>query len=114
MPKGSFYYAVPSKQALALAVVDEHWVGQRDQWVNILTDPAPIVERLNRLFVLTAEMQRSPGAWRSGPTSSTWSTRWAVCPDALLTNIRLYGNEVVPQVRELLASQASKTVSAVG
>ena len=34
--------------------------------------------------------------------------------DALLTNIRLYGNEVVPQVRELLASQASKTVSAVG
>jgi hypothetical protein len=34
--------------------------------------------------------------------------------DALLTNIRLYGNEVVLHVRELLASQASKTVSAVG
>jgi TetR/AcrR family transcriptional repressor of nem operon len=55
VPKGSFYYVVPSKQALALAVVDEHWVWQRDQWVNILTDPAPIVERLSRLFVLTAE-----------------------------------------------------------
>jgi hypothetical protein len=34
--------------------------------------------------------------------------------DALLTNIRLYGNEVAPPVRELLASQASKTVSAAG
>jgi hypothetical protein len=34
--------------------------------------------------------------------------------DALLTNIRLYGNEVVLHVRELLASQASKTVSAAG
>lgn len=33
---------------------------------------------------------------------------------ALLTNIRLYGNEVAPPVRELLAGQASKTVSAVG
>lgn len=62
LPKGSFCYFVPSKQALALAVVDEHWVWQRDLGVNILTDPAPIVERLCRLFVLIAEMQRSPGA----------------------------------------------------
>jgi TetR/AcrR family transcriptional repressor of nem operon len=62
VPKGSFHYFVPSKQALALAVVDEHWVWQRDHGVNILTDPAPIVERLRRPFVLTAEMPRSPGA----------------------------------------------------
>jgi TetR/AcrR family transcriptional repressor of nem operon len=57
VPKGSFYYFFPSKQSLALAVVDEHWVWQRGQWVDILTAEAPIVERLKRLFIATAEMQ---------------------------------------------------------
>jgi len=57
VPKGSFYYFFPSKQSLALAVVDEHWVWQRGQWVDILTADAPIVERLRRLFIATAEMQ---------------------------------------------------------
>jgi TetR/AcrR family transcriptional repressor of nem operon len=32
-------------------------VWQRGQWVDILTAEAPIVERLRRLFVATAEMQ---------------------------------------------------------
>jgi TetR/AcrR family transcriptional repressor of nem operon len=57
VPKGSFYYFFPSKQSLALAVIDAHWVWQRDQWEGILTAPAPIVERLRRLFIATAEMQ---------------------------------------------------------
>jgi TetR/AcrR family transcriptional repressor of nem operon len=57
VPKGSFYYFFPSKQALALAVVDEHWVWQRGQWMGILTTPEPIVDRLRALFVATAEMQ---------------------------------------------------------
>ena len=57
VPKGSFYYFFPSKQALALDVVDRHWEWQRGEWLGILTAPAPIVQRLRDLFVATAEMQ---------------------------------------------------------
>ncbi|MGO4592263.1 TetR/AcrR family transcriptional regulator [Leifsonia sp. 2TAF2] len=57
VPKGSFYYFFPSKQALALEVVDRHWEWQRGEWLGILTAPAPIVQRLRDLFVATAEMQ---------------------------------------------------------
>jgi TetR/AcrR family transcriptional repressor of nem operon len=57
VPKGSFYYFFPSKQALALEVVDRHWEWQRGEWLGILTSPAPIVQRLRDLFVATAEMQ---------------------------------------------------------
>src|SRR4051794_23144063 len=57
VPKGSFYYFFPSKQALALEVVDRHWDWQRGEWLGILTAPTPIVDRLQALFVATAEMQ---------------------------------------------------------
>ncbi len=55
--KGSFYYFFPSKQALALEVVNEHWSWQRGEWTRILTAPGAAVERLRHLFVATAEMQ---------------------------------------------------------
>ena len=32
--KGSFYYFFPSKEALALAVTDEHWAWQRADWAR--------------------------------------------------------------------------------
>jgi len=57
VPKGSFYYFFPSKQALALEVIDQHWDWQRGEWTRILTAQAPIVDRLRELFVATAEMQ---------------------------------------------------------
>jgi TetR/AcrR family transcriptional repressor of nem operon len=57
VPKGSFYYFFPSKQALALEVVNEHWEWQRGVWTRILNADEPIVERLRALFVATAEMQ---------------------------------------------------------
>ncbi len=57
VPKGSFYYFFPSKQALALEVVNQHWEWQRGVWTGILTTKDPIVERLRGLFVATAEMQ---------------------------------------------------------
>jgi TetR/AcrR family transcriptional repressor of nem operon len=59
VPKGSFYYFFSSKQELALAVVDEHWVWQRGEWSRILTAPDALVERLRRLFIATAEIQSS-------------------------------------------------------
>ncbi|MDR6971574.1 TetR/AcrR family transcriptional regulator [Leifsonia shinshuensis] len=57
VPKGSFYYFFPSKQALALEVVDRHWEWQRGEWMRILTSVAPVVDRLRDLFVATAQMQ---------------------------------------------------------
>lgn len=58
VPKGSFYYFFPSKQALALAVVNAHWERQRAEWLRILTAPDSLAGRLQALFVSTAEVQR--------------------------------------------------------
>lgn len=58
VPKGSFYYFFPSKQALALAVIDKHWENQRAEWLRVLAAPGPVTERLRELFVLTTEVQR--------------------------------------------------------
>ena len=58
VPKGSFYYFFPSKQALALAVVNQHWENQRAEWLRILTAPDSLPERLRALFVSTEEVQQ--------------------------------------------------------
>ncbi|WP_019069666.1 TetR/AcrR family transcriptional regulator [Streptomyces hokutonensis] len=50
VPKGSFYYFYESKEALALAVVDEHWAEQRREWARVLGGDAAPLERLRRLF----------------------------------------------------------------
>jgi TetR/AcrR family transcriptional repressor of nem operon len=55
--KGSFYYFFESKQALALAVIEEHWIWQRGEWVRVLDSPEPLLDRLQKLFRLTAEIQ---------------------------------------------------------
>ncbi|MFF1568878.1 TetR/AcrR family transcriptional regulator [Streptomyces sp. NPDC058293] len=50
VPKGSFYYFFESKEALALAVLDEHWEAQRGDWVRALQDDVKPLSRLRRLF----------------------------------------------------------------
>ncbi|MGW6504814.1 TetR/AcrR family transcriptional regulator [Nonomuraea angiospora] len=50
VPKGSFYYFFDSKESLALAVIDEHWAGQRRAWAAALGGQAPPLLRLRRLF----------------------------------------------------------------
>ncbi|MFF2469474.1 TetR/AcrR family transcriptional regulator [Streptomyces mirabilis] len=50
VPKGSFYYFFESKEALALAVLDEHWEAQRSAWSRVLQDDAEPLSRLRRLF----------------------------------------------------------------
>lgn len=57
--KGSFYYFFPSKEALALAVVDAHWVWQRGEWSAILAGPGTALGRLRGIFDATAQMQTS-------------------------------------------------------
>lgn len=58
VPKGSFYHFFPSKQDLALEVVNEHWVRQRASWLGILTAPDTIMDRLRKLFIATADVQK--------------------------------------------------------
>ncbi|MGW1916386.1 TetR/AcrR family transcriptional regulator [Streptomyces sp. NPDC002076] len=50
VPKGSFYYFFESKEALALAVLDEHWQAQRNDWARALHNDAEPLSRLRRLF----------------------------------------------------------------
>jgi TetR/AcrR family transcriptional repressor of nem operon len=59
VPKGSFYYFFESKEALALAVIDEHWADQELTWTHILTSEAEPLHRLRRLFAATEAGQRA-------------------------------------------------------
>jgi TetR/AcrR family transcriptional repressor of nem operon len=59
VPKGSFYYFFGSKEALALAVIDEHWAAQRRDWARILRSDAEPLQRLRQLFEETEAGQRA-------------------------------------------------------
>ena len=59
VPKGSFYYFFESKEALALAVIDEHWDVQRQAWERILGDGAAPLAQLRSLFEATEAEQHA-------------------------------------------------------
>ncbi|MFF7070908.1 TetR/AcrR family transcriptional regulator [Streptomyces pseudovenezuelae] len=59
VPKGSFYYFFESKEALALAVVVEHWAAQRRDWDSALGTDADPLRRLRALFEQTEAGQRA-------------------------------------------------------
>ncbi|MFC7908859.1 TetR/AcrR family transcriptional regulator [Streptomyces nigra] len=59
VPKGSFYYFFESKEALALAVIDEQWAAERRDWEGILRGDAAPLERLRQLFEATENRQRN-------------------------------------------------------
>ncbi|WBB66527.1 TetR/AcrR family transcriptional regulator [Micromonospora sp. WMMD812] len=59
VPKGSFYYFFESKEALALAVIDEHWASQQRDWIRILRSDAEPLQRLRQLFEETEAGQRA-------------------------------------------------------
>ncbi|MEU9449854.1 TetR/AcrR family transcriptional regulator [Streptomyces sp. NPDC048277] len=59
VPKGSFYYFFESKEALALAVVDEHWAAQKRDWTRALGGDAEPLRRLRRLCEETETGQRA-------------------------------------------------------
>ncbi len=59
VPKGSFYYFFDSKEALALAVIDEHWAAQKQAWTRILGSDAEPLQRLRTLFEETEATQRA-------------------------------------------------------
>ncbi|MGW4638358.1 TetR/AcrR family transcriptional regulator [Sphaerisporangium sp. NPDC004334] len=59
VPKGSFYYFFESKEALALAVIGEHWSRQRRDWSAVLDGDGEPLDRLRRLFEITEAAQRA-------------------------------------------------------
>lgn len=59
VPKGSFYYFYESKESLALAVIDEQWAAERQDWQHILTSDDEPLLRLRQLFEATESRQRS-------------------------------------------------------
>ena len=59
VPKGSFYYFFESKQALALAVIDEHWAAQRRDWDRVLHGDAGPLQRLRQLLAETEASLRA-------------------------------------------------------
>lgn len=59
VPKGSFYYFFESKEALALAVIDERWAAERRDWERVLQTEAEPLERLRLLFEATEARQRA-------------------------------------------------------
>ncbi|WP_331772801.1 TetR/AcrR family transcriptional regulator (plasmid) [Embleya sp. NBC_00888] len=59
VPKGSFYHFFASKEALALTVLDEHWVGRRREWTRVLRGDADPLQRLRQLFEETEASQRA-------------------------------------------------------
>jgi TetR/AcrR family transcriptional repressor of nem operon len=59
VPKGSFSYFFESKEALALAVADEHWAAQRREWESALGTDADPLRRLRALFEQTEAGRRA-------------------------------------------------------
>lgn len=59
VPKGSFYYFFESKEALALAVIDEHWAAERRDWDRVLKGDAEPLQRLRQLFEATEARQQA-------------------------------------------------------
>ncbi|MEV4604005.1 TetR/AcrR family transcriptional regulator [Amycolatopsis sp. NPDC049253] len=57
--KGSFYYFFESKEALALAVVEQQWAGQFAVWSEILESAEAPLDRLHRLFEATENTLRA-------------------------------------------------------
>jgi TetR/AcrR family transcriptional regulator, transcriptional repressor for nem operon len=57
VPKGSFYYFFESKEALALAVIDERWADQERTWTRVLSGQSDPLERLRELFEVTEATQ---------------------------------------------------------
>ncbi|MFF0399740.1 TetR/AcrR family transcriptional regulator [Streptomyces sp. NPDC005248] len=68
VPKGSFYYFFESKEALALAVIDDQWATQRSDWTRVLKSDAQPLQRLRQLFEET-EAEQLAGQQTCGTVS---------------------------------------------
>ncbi|WP_243311856.1 TetR/AcrR family transcriptional regulator [Fundidesulfovibrio agrisoli] len=62
VPKGSFYFYFPSKEALGLALVEHYCEIVRSGWEPVLADAStPPLERLRRLFLARIQSREEAG-----------------------------------------------------
>lgn len=105
--KGSFYHFFPSKEALALAVIDEHWRAQRDQWQAILDSEGTALEHLRGIFDATARLQ-SEALRGTGSVSGCLFGKLALevssVNDTMQTRLQQIFDEQVQLVRAELAT----------
>jgi TetR/AcrR family transcriptional repressor of nem operon len=102
VPKGSFYYFFESKEALALAVIDQHWGAQRADWERIMSSDAQPLQRLRQLFEETEAGQRA-GQQSCGTVSG-----------CLFGNLSLELSNQTEPIRERLQEIFDKQVEMVG
>jgi TetR/AcrR family transcriptional repressor of nem operon len=102
VPKGSFYYFFESKEALALAVIDEQWVTQRADWERIMSSDAQPLQRMRQLFEETEAGQRA-GQQSCGTVSG-----------CLFGNLSLELSNQTEPIRERLQEIFDKQVEMVG
>jgi TetR/AcrR family transcriptional repressor of nem operon len=102
VPKGSFYYFFESKEALALAVIDQHWGAQSADWERIMSSDAQPLQRLRQLFEETEAGQRA-GQQSCGTVSG-----------CLFGNLSLELSNQTEPIRERLQEIFDKQVEMVG
>jgi TetR/AcrR family transcriptional repressor of nem operon len=102
VPKGSFYYFFESKEALALAVIDQHWGAQRADWERIMSSDAQPLQRMRQLFEETEAGQRA-GQQSCGTVSG-----------CLFGNLSLELSNQTEPIRERLQEIFDKQVEMVG
>lgn len=102
VPKGSFYYFFESKEALALAVIDQHWGAQSADWERIMSSDAQPLQRMRQLFEETEAGQRA-GQQSCGTVSG-----------CLFGNLSLELSNQTEPIRERLQEIFDKQVEMVG
>lgn len=103
--KGSFYYFFPSKEALALAVVDEHWQAQRSEWESVFDGEAPVTQRLRELVQVTADRQAATQAGTGSVTGCLFGNlalELSAQDSAMRERLRAIFDEQVAMIARLL------------
>lgn len=103
--KGSFYYFFPSKEALALAVVDEHWQAQRSEWRSVFDGEAPVTQRLRELVQVTADRQAATQAGTGSVTGCLFGNlalELSAQDSAMRERLRAIFDEQVAMIARLL------------
>lgn len=109
--KGSFYYFFPSKEALALAVVNEHWARQRSDWTRILNGDGTVLERLRSLFEATAKYQ-ADALQGTGSVTGCLFGNLALEVSSINDSIRKRLQEIFDEQVAIIESHLAKAASA--
>ncbi|MFC8665302.1 MULTISPECIES: TetR/AcrR family transcriptional regulator [Streptomyces] len=117
VPKGSFYYFFETKEALALAVLDEHWETQSADWSRVLRGGGEPLQRLRQLFEETEAGQRA-GQQSCGTVSGclfgNLTLELSNQTEAVRSRLQGIFDAQVDMVEEVVAEAAERGEIAIG